>query len=81
MKNQNMWVWLTVLFGAALAALAAGVPVGIVLLLALLIACPVMMYLMMGMDRGPRAPQDRGSQRDRNDPDRSLHGRGKEDIR
>lgn len=76
MKSKDRWLW----FGGALAAggvaLALGVPLGTVLIVAALLACPVTMYFgMRGMHRAsggmayhPKSPEGRPTEQGPREP-------------
>lgn len=56
MKIKRTWLWIGGAALGAAAALAAGVPLGTLLIVAALLACPVMMSLgMRGMHTGSGA--------------------------
>lgn len=48
MTTQRTWLWIGGVIAAAAVALALGMPLGTLLILALLLACPLGMYFMMG---------------------------------
>lgn len=54
MKIDRKWLWLGGALAGAAVALALGVPLGTLLIVAALLACPaMMMFGMRGMQHGP----------------------------
>jgi len=71
MTTQRTWLWMMGVIGVAAVALALGTPLETLLIIALLLACPLGMYFMMGgmgrqrksgpteMERPARVPDPR----------------------
>jgi len=60
MQVDRRWYWLGAAFVLAGVALVAGVPLGTLLTIAALLACPTAMYFGMGMMGRPGASQAGG---------------------
>jgi type III secretory pathway component EscV len=58
MTNQNKWLWIGAVVAAVVIALALGVPLGTLLIVAAVLLCPAVMYFgMRGMgERGAQKP-------------------------
>jgi hypothetical protein len=69
MTTQRTWLWIGGGVAAVAAALALGVPLGSVLILAAALACPLAMYFgMRGMGMGQGCRQD------------GMHGHREDDL-
>jgi hypothetical protein len=76
MTGQRKWLWVVGAVAVAAVALSAGVPLGTVLLVGLLLLCPAAMYFGMG---GMGKQQERQGERMDGDPQRPGQVRETED--